>query len=986
MASHNNSNSQNQLSHSNAPPFNLQDPQLQARFAFMAQQQAASNGGAPASQDQLASMAAAMGNIQGQNREAIMKQLQALQTSHARTKQLAASMGQQQPSPSQTHSGSGDQNSSPSVAQDGLHRPGMPQSGSSDGMSAQGGQQLGSMSQQQREVFLAQQQRLQQQGYGQSQARPPVPPHIQQRQGFLKSFAQYFHASGQTPPEAIFNNGEREGSFRVGDWWMDVVDLLMAVMKSGGIMAAMQQPPDSPMWRTLLSQKGIPTVLPRPIPCPKPPNSDPNSPPTMTTNPITFLSSAYFAWIQGFETNMQKNRQASYLRQQQAAAAAGRPPPPPPVNPSLMNMQRPGQVDSPSTEPHGTPGSGVPPSPATNTLSFSQQGTSTPTPGSTPTAASSMQPPAAGASRSRKPSGKKDKSLTVNTATPPVDAEVDTPDGSVGGQKRKRGKNTKSEETPAPTPAPEPQTEEPEPPISPSKRQRFRVEYRPIHYPLPTTAGWDPNMVSSTFSKASLRQGTRPIHDLAVVDMEAILMSLRSRMPKELGYAVTVLAMLSMPHPEENIGGLPLHHLREVFMELLELTEEMAFGEEGHQAWLRLQASEAVKKEDLDVETTGARGMDDLNRLPFIELERLGKDFDFEVLGDEEEEKIQWRKEETGGKTKLVLACVNILRNLSMLSENQEIMAGYPELINLLAALCDARLCRLPGEALDKSSKKPFSVMELVRVRRDLVTILLNLGGGIDLRRTTPSATLAVFRVLSSFLASGWESNNLREPIYGPTLTNSIREIGPPISVPSLGRALGAFSLLTHPDSNREVLGSVVPQDELVELFENLLKLLPITKRHFEAMHSLEESLGHYETLALALYSLAFLSPLATRAEMRTVPGSLALITRVIFDTAMQKGPNPSNPFAILCRRLCETLGVLNGTVMPGGAVEGISGMSFGGGGIEGSGWKFASEKVDKGWLAGREESVLAALLGVRDLNWAALGELDGMLWSGGSE
>ncbi|TYJ55697.1 hypothetical protein B9479_003602 [Cryptococcus floricola] len=919
----------------------------------MAQQQPPAPG-----HDHLAAMAAAMGTVQGQNRDAIMKQLQALQTSHARTKQLS-----QQPSMGQRPQ---DQSPSPGLAQqEAFQRPGMPQSGSSDGMSAQA-QQLGSMSQQQREMFLAQQQRLQQ-GHAQGQARPPVPQHIQQRQGFLKSFAQYFHASGQTPPDAIFNNGEREGCFRVGEYWMDVVDLLMAVMKSGGIMAAMQQPPDSPMWRMLLSQKGIPAVLPRPIECPKPPNSDPNSPPTMTTNPVTYLSSAYFAWIQGFEVNMQKNRQASYMRQQQAAIAAGRPPPAPPINPSILNTQRlSGQSDSPST-----PGSAVPPSPATNALSFGQQGTPTPsTPGG------STQP--AGTLR-RKPSDKKD-SLSVNTSAGPVDGGADTPDSSAGGKKRKRGKNGKSqEETPAPTPAPEP--EEPEPPVSPSKRQRFRVEYRPIHFPIPTSAGWDPNMVSATYSKNSLRQGTRPIHDLAVVDMEAVLMSLKSRMPKELGYAVTVLAMLSMPHPEENIGGLPLHHLREVFLELLDMTDEMTFGEGGHQAWLQAQNPE-VKKEDPDAETTGsARGMDHLNRLPFIELERLGKDFDFEVLGDEEEEEIQWRKDETGGRTKLVLACVNIMRNLSMLSENQEIMAGYPEVINLLAALCDARLCRLPGEALDKSTNKPFSVMELARVRRDFVTILLNLGGGVDLRQATPSATLAVFRNLSSFLASGWESNNLREPIYGPTLASSIRETGPPTSVPSVGRALGAFSLLTHPDSNREVLGQVVPQDELVELFENLLKLLPITRRHFEAMHSLEESLGHYETLGLALYSLAFLSPLATRAEMRNVPGSLALITRVIFDTAIQKGHNASNPFAILCRRLCETLGVLNGTVMPGGAVEGVSGMSFGGGGIEGSGWKFASEKVEQAWLAGREESVLAALLGVRDMNWTALGELDGMLW-----
>lgn len=46
----------------------------------------------------------------------------------------------------------------------------------------------------------------------------------------------YFQNIGQQPPPAIFDNGEREGAFKVGDGWMDVIDLLMAVMKAGGIM------------------------------------------------------------------------------------------------------------------------------------------------------------------------------------------------------------------------------------------------------------------------------------------------------------------------------------------------------------------------------------------------------------------------------------------------------------------------------------------------------------------------------------------------------------------------------------------------------------------------------------------------------------------------------------------------------------------------------------------------------------------------------
>lgn len=112
------------------------------------------------------------------------------------------------------------------------------------------------MTQQQRELFLAQRAHQQQSMAGPSDVsvRPPLPTqsnlpgqpqgqsprqplsHVQQRQNFLKTFLGYFQNTGQQPPPAIFDNGEREGAFKIGDGWMDVIDLLMAVMKAGGIL------------------------------------------------------------------------------------------------------------------------------------------------------------------------------------------------------------------------------------------------------------------------------------------------------------------------------------------------------------------------------------------------------------------------------------------------------------------------------------------------------------------------------------------------------------------------------------------------------------------------------------------------------------------------------------------------------------------------------------------------------------------------------
>ncbi len=487
------------------------------------------------------------------------------------------------------------------------------------------------------------------------------------------------------------------------------------------------------------------------------------------------------------------------------------------------------------------------------------------------------------------------------------------------------------------------------------------MEYTPLHPPLPTIGGWDERAVASTFPKHNLGQLARSIHELGIVDMEAILMGMRSRLPRELGYALTVLSMLSMPHPEENIAGLPLKHLPEIYLELLDLISEAAFGDNGVEAWENQAESSKLK---------GIYASADLHRLSFVELEQLGQDVDYGVV-DDEKSKCQRPSEHTGEQTDIVLAGLNILRNFSLLPENQAIMASRPELLRLLATVSDAKLCRFPGDL----SMKPYSILEHARVRRDVVSILTNVGAFISLRSVPSQATLAIFRLISAFLSTGWEDIFAKESPYGPPATMLD---GPPPHVLSINRALEALCKLAASDSNREVLART-PADEIISLFSGLIRLFPSSSRSFEAMHTMEDYLGHTESLALSLYSLAFLAPLSTRAEMRSVPGAIGVITRIIYDTVGKGYDFKANPFGVLCRRLCETLGILNGTVSALGDVERV-GFSAGSGG--GKGWKFASQVVERGWLATEQERLMECL-GVRGLDLPAFQDLDGMWWAG---
>jgi SWI/SNF chromatin-remodeling complex subunit SWI1 len=457
-------------------------------------------------------------------------------------------------------------------------------------------------------------------------------------------------------------------------------------------------------------------------------------------------------------------------------------------------------------------------------------------------------------------------------------------------------------------------------------------------------AGWDERAVGSTFPKNNIGHPSRSIHELGTVDMEAIIMGIRSRIPRELGYGLTVLSMLSMGVPEENIHGLSLAPVPELYLELLELLSDSAFGEEGYQAWLGTASKKST-----------------LNDITFGELEQLGRDMNF---GFNE------RKDTTGGQTDVVLSVLNLLRNFSILPENWQLMSRFPELLETLARVTDGRLCRLPHDAV--TTGKPYSLYELARVRRDTMTILSNLGSHIDIRQTTDSSVEQIIKVIASFVSSGLTM--LPDSLYGPSSEH------PPTPLHSVNRAVEAFCKLSWSDTNREVL-SKLPSDLHVTLFESMIKLLPVQSRQFDWLRNSEDYLGQTETLALSLYSLAFTAPLSTRTILRHSPGAIQVITRIIHNLSQHGTEYRQNPYSVLIRRLAEILGMLNGTNGLGLQADPV-GMSFSA--VLGDDTPNVSrgKVVERGWLAFDEERITDSMA-TRGLEVPAFVELDNLWWGG---
>ncbi|ORY34098.1 hypothetical protein BCR39DRAFT_463099 [Naematelia encephala] len=819
------------------------------------------------------------------------------------------------------------------------------------------------LTQQQRDFLLAQQERMRVAQQAQMSARPPVsatpgssatspftpttatpgvrparPPPVDQRKQFLISLSNYHRISNSAPPPQVFN-GERDGSVKVAGVWVDLVDLFMAVMRTGGSALLLKQP-ESDVWKNFLASKKIPDPLPEPTALPRPPNSDPAIVTGTITSAVEWLMAVYSAYLQGFEIHMAAHRQAVLKKQHAAQAGQMQARPPPPIVTNGQSLQAP----SPASVPPPTPSIPSTPTSAPTAVPPSSSATSTPGPisnaqttGIQSQMVSSSQQPYNTSGIKVEPTNVSQQSLGPTHKPSPIqtngsfNSARSTPDTPSSGKKRKRDKKPDIIGSSASTPGSDA--------VTTPKRQRYKVEYQPLHLPMHPLGGWDERMIASTFPKNNIGHPSRPVHELGIVDMEAVLMSLRSRMPKELGYAITTLLMLSMPHPEEKVGGLPIMHIVEVYEEVLDLILEKTFGEIGWAEWNVTTAHNS------------------LDKMSYFELERLGRNPDFADPRDI-----------TGGDTDVILSSLNLLRNFSMLLDNQAIMASHPMLFVVLARISDSRLCRIAG------SEGPFSLLEFGRVRRDVVTILANLGAHVRLPSMPFDATLAIFRLLASFLSCGFETLLSLESPYGPHLSS--RESPPPV-LHSTYRALEAFSKLAGPDGNREVLGRV-PSSELLSLFQSLMRLYPVTIRSREAMVTIEEFLGYTECLALSTYSLAFLAPLSVRTAMRSSPGASAVLTRIVFDTATRGPDFKANPFAVLCRRLCETLGVLNGTVAASG--DAVRGMSFGSGAADGKGWKFASEIVQPGWLAAQEERLVEVAMG-KGVDWVLLKELEGVWW-----
>lgn len=438
--------------------------------------------------------------------------------------------------------------------------------------------------------------------------------------------------------------------------------------------------------------------------------------------------------------------------------------------------------------------------------------------------------------------------------------------------------------------APQAPTTMPPPPRQRQQPSRRKIEYVPFAREVETHGGRDLKLLESEWANISQRRPIRDINDWGTVDIEALTMSIRSRLSNELSYALTTFTVLSTMRGQTPSSGFPVFQCPDLFDEMVDLLEEQAFGDtEDSEADLGPNNAHIITHRELVnlVYESGSQ--------PFAVLQPYQGSKD-PKLGP---------RQRPGN---FILVIINIIRNLSIIPDNLEFLCRNARLIDLMLRLCTT----IHDECGAPSPSSPaLSLGDLAHIQKDVLYTLTNIASGIHLSASSPKLTFRMafraFRLISSYLIDPTEAVSpvACVQLAGIPLTGNFK---PPILADV---ALDVLSRLSQADSNRQIIAKAVPKASLICLFESLIHRLPVADADFNLM-TREVWLSYLEKIVMAIYSLAFLAPPAVKQKLKAdrTLGFRAVMLRMVQKFLMT---HDSRIWFIVCtRRAVEAMKVLD--------------------------------------------------------------------------
>lgn len=416
---------------------------------------------------------------------------------------------------------------------------------------------------------------------------------------------------------------------------------------------------------------------------------------------------------------------------------------------------------------------------------------------------------------------------------------------------------------------------------------RKKIEYVPLAREIDTYGGRDLDMIDAELAKVNSRRPQRSVDDWGTVDIDGLTMSLRSRLPTELSYAITILSVLSTMRGQSLDTGFSLQQCDELLDELLDLLSEQAFAGaedvycDGETFWIHRDLVDLVR----DHESQKFSGQPHTNTHAVLSNGPKPSPAD------------------------LVFAILNLFRNFSLTGENQRFMSQHPEVLSLILRICSLSppSIDIVNGTLPSPASPALTLSEVVRLRRDVLTIVSNLAPYTALVSHSPATCMRLFELLASFLV---EPHDLSSPsgIVVQSGAMNASTVRPPVTI---DLALEAFTKLAHPDANRQALSRGIKFNWLWSLFCSLVHRLPVSSDDFAITMRMHDTwLSYLEKVVLSIYSICFLAPPELKAKMKAdrTLGFPKLILRMVKRFVSINHPDARQYFLVSSRRAVEAL------------------------------------------------------------------------------
>ncbi|CCM00924.1 uncharacterized protein FIBRA_02971 [Fibroporia radiculosa] len=419
---------------------------------------------------------------------------------------------------------------------------------------------------------------------------------------------------------------------------------------------------------------------------------------------------------------------------------------------------------------------------------------------------------------------------------------------------------------------------------------RQRIEYVPLARQLDTAGGRNLEAIQHELSRAAMRP-LKELNEWGQVDVEALAMSLRSRISTELSYGLTTFTMVTLLRFPNRETGFPISQALELLEEVLDLLEDVSF--EGVVNGESDQAPDARVRTHREL----VNAIVEDSASPFGSL--LPKQGS--------------RDHDCGPQSRpgeIILSILNILRNLSVVPENHEVLATHDRLLTIILRLCELAPSK-PGDLLPRPASPQLSLQDLLALRKDVLHILVNIAGFVEFSSPTNPAegelnARRAFELLSSFLTDKVESVTPFASMILSGLQPAMHQPRPP---PLADITLEAFTRLFQPDESRRMLSEAVPEEWLWDFVESLVHRLPVSDNDFQVVMR-DVWLGYVEKTIMAIYALAFLATPQLKKRIKT-DRRLAfakILTRLVKKFTIYS-PQETRVYFIICvRRAIEAL------------------------------------------------------------------------------